>query len=208
MSQLIKNLTEKGYLRTSRIIDAFANINRVEFVPESLTHNADADIPLPIGYGQTISQPLVVAFILELLEVKEGQNVLDVGSGSGWTTALLAYIVGPKGHVTGLEIVPALYRFGKANIAKFKMFETYAIELHNTNGREGYEENAPYDRILVSASAEEVPQALADQLAPGGKMVIPIRNAIWLVEKDTQGKIHTEPFEGFSFVPLMSETPV
>lgn len=205
MAQLMHSLIEKGYLRSDRVIEAFSDIGRAEFVPEELAHNADADIPLPIGYGQTISQPLVVAFVLELLDIKEGSNVLDVGSGSGWTTALLAHIVGPAGRVTGLEIVPALYAFGKDNLAKFKRFDGYTIELYNVNGRDGYPKNAPYDRILVSASAEDVPSALTEQLKSGGKMVVPVNNAIWLVEKDAKGEVRTEPFEGFSFVPLISE---
>ena len=205
MGSLVHGLIQQGYLRSDHIIDAFSSIPRVEFVPEKYAHIAEANIPLPIGYGQTISQPLTVAFMLELLQPKEGHNILDVGSGSGWTTALLGHIVGEKGKVTALEIVPELYERGKKNVEKFGFVSDGRVEFHNIDGAEGYAPNAPYDRILVSAAADKVPEPLKEQLAIGGRMVIPIHNTIWLLEKKAPEEFHKEEFPGFSFVPLVRQ---
>ena len=102
MDSLIRDLIYQGYLKTDRIVDAFSKIKRVDFVPEELQDAAQANIPLPIGHGQTISQPLTVAFMLELLQPKLGDKVLDLVAGAGWTTALLAPIGGKHGKVVGL----------------------------------------------------------------------------------------------------------
>mgnify|MGYP001575730005 FL=1 len=99
---LIDSLIKEGWLKTPKIIDAFQKIKREDFLPDNLKDSAEVDAAMPIGFGQTISQPLTVAFMLELLQPKEGDKILDVGSGSGWTTALLASIVGPAGEVMGL----------------------------------------------------------------------------------------------------------
>ncbi len=204
MSNLVRNLTEKGYTRNDALIEAFSMIGREEFVPESLSHNAQVDIPLPIGYGQTIPQPSVVAFSLDLLDVEKGQNVLEVGSGSGWVVALLAYIVGDEGRVTGLEVIPDLYRFGQENIQKFNVLKGKKIELYNEDGSEGYAANAPYDRILVGLDFEEVPKLLKDQLKDGGKMVISLRGSIWFFEKRGT-EMYSEEYRGFSFSPSVKK---
>jgi protein-L-isoaspartate(D-aspartate) O-methyltransferase len=206
MSRLINDLIKKGYLKSDSIIDAFSRIRRQEFIPEDLAMAADVDIPLPIGYGQTISQPLTVAFMLELLDPQPGQRILDVGSGSGWTTALLANIVGEKGHVTGIERIPELCKEGKRNVNKFGFIKKGTVEIHCKDGREGFEKNSPYDRILVSAFAEEVPTCLKEQMVIGGKMVIPIYNAIQYIEKRGKDDFYREEFKGFSFVPLVEES--
>lgn len=209
MSHLVNDLIRKGYLKTDIVIEAFSEIDRVEFVPENFQHDAGADIPLPIGHGQTISQPLTVAVMMELLDPQRGQNILDVGSGSGWTTALLAYIVGKNGHVTAVERIADLCETGKRNAEKYSFITRDAIaEFHHVDGAQGYVQNAPYDRILVSASADEIPQALKEQLAVGGKMVIPVHNSIWYVEKKGDADFYTEEYPGFSFVPLISTSSV
>lgn len=206
MNQLVSELIRKGYLRTDCIIDAFAKIPRVEFVPEDLFNAADVDIPLPIGHGQTISQPLTVAFMVELLDPRPGQRILDVGSGSGWTTALLAHIVGEEGSVIGVERIFELYRQGKKNIGKFGFIKKGIAQMHCGDGTKGFAKYAPYDRILVSASADEVPGELKKQLAIGGKMVLPVRNSIWYLEKKGEDDFYHEEFKGFSFVPLIEES--
>ncbi|MBI2054396.1 MAG: class I SAM-dependent methyltransferase, partial [Candidatus Staskawiczbacteria bacterium] len=116
---LIQNLIQEGWLKTPRIIEAFQKIKRADFLPQDLKNLAESNSALPIGFSQTISQSLVVAFMLEQLEPKSGEKILDIGSGSGWTSALLAEIVGNKGKIVALEIIPELAEFGKRNTAKY-----------------------------------------------------------------------------------------
>src|SRR6056297_3585913 len=116
MENLIKRLIDKGYLKTERIIKAFQDIERKDFIPDESKNRAGKNIPIFIGEGQTISQPLTVAFMLELLSPKKGDKVLDIGSGSGWVTALLAHIVGKEGKVFALERIPKLKEFGRKNV--------------------------------------------------------------------------------------------
>lgn len=205
MSSLVNNLIRDGYLKTDSIIDAFTKIRRIEFVPDDLENAAEMNIPLPIGFGQTISQPLTVAFMLELLEVETGGVVLDIGSGSGWTTALLCQLVGEKGKVVSLEVIEELCRIGEKNVDKFDFVKKDIAEFHCMDATEGFVKRAPYDRILVSAVVSEVPSALKEQLKIGGKMVIPVNNAICFLEKKSQDDFRTETFAGFSFVPFIVE---
>jgi len=116
--ELIKHLIARNVLKTKAIIDAFQAVDRIDFVPLKYLDEAYGDYPLPIGYGQTISQPFTVAFMLELLQPQKGDKILDVGSGSGWTTALLAHIVQEEGSVRGIELIPELVAFGKKNLNK------------------------------------------------------------------------------------------
>lgn len=204
MSKLVNDLIQNGYLKTDALIEAFEHINRIEFVPKELELEAHVDVALPIGYGQTISQPLVVAMMLELLDVHEGQKILDIGSGSGWTTALLSHIVGSKGKVIALETIPALSEFGKKNVDKYDFVKKGIAEFYNLDGSQGFPEQAPYDRILVSAAVKgTVPQALKDQLKIGGKMIIPVRNSIVYLEKKSDQEFYKEEFFGFTFVPFI-----
>lgn len=206
MSRLVNMLITQGYLKNDALIEAFAAVQRGAFVPDEFVPQAETNIPLPIGYGQTVSQPLTVAIMLELLDLQPGQGVLDVGSGSGWTSALMAHIVGENGHVTAVERIPELHDFGKKNIEKFGYVGMGRVKCVLGDGSDGYAEDAPYDRILVSASAEEIPSAYKDQLAVGGKMVIPIYNALAYVEKKTEEEFYIERFPGFVFVPLIEKS--
>ncbi len=205
MNSLVRDLIYQGYLKTDRIIDAFSKIKRVDFVPKELESAARANVPLPIGQGQTISQPLTVAFMLEKLEPMPGDKILDVGSGSGWTTALLAHIVGKKGKVIGLERVKELCDFGTNNISKYHLIEGGRAKIICADGSKGYVNEAPYDRILVSAAAEEIPRELKKQLKIGGRLVIPVKSSIWLVEKKSAKDFHEEEYPGFAFVPLIQQ---
>lgn len=197
---LIVSLLNEGVLKTPLIIRAFEAVDRRDFVPSELDAQAYLDVALPIGFGQTISQPYTVAFMLELLQPEKGQRVLDVGAGSGWTTALLAHIVGPRGKVIGTEIVPELAVFGQLNLRKYH-FNHANIRLTDTLGAI---EEGPCDRILVSATARELSRELLDQLGDDGILVEPVGSAIIKVYKPTSGRIATEQYEGFAFVPLIT----
>lgn len=150
---------------------AMARADRRAFLPESQRPYAGIDGPLPIGHGQTNSQPSTVAAMLELLEPFPGMRVLDVGCGSGWTTALLALLAGETGTVDGVELVPELAEFARANLHPFAL---PGVRVHDAvPGVLGLPGEAPFDRILVSAMARDIPEALVRQLAPGGVMVAP-----------------------------------
>lgn len=200
---LLKRLrSDTKVLSSGEIRSVFQVIDRKDFVRSDYQVEAYEDYPLPIGEGQTISQPTTVAFMLELLDPKPGERVLDVGSGSGWTTALLAKLVGPTGKVLGVERIPALVSFGQENLKKYAL-ENASISLA---GKElGLPAEAPFDKILVSAAADGVPEALVNQLKQGGIMLIPIGDSICKIAKRSDGSIETKFFPGFVFVPLVED---
>jgi protein-L-isoaspartate(D-aspartate) O-methyltransferase len=178
---------------------AFEAFPREGFLPERERQRAGYDGPLPIGEGQTSSQPRTVANMLRLLEVGPGQRVLDVGAGSGWTTALLAHLVGPTGEVVGVELLASLVAFGAANLEA--THQPWARIVAATPGVLGVPDHAPYDRILVSAEAATLPRPLVDQLGDRGRLVIPVRGTMTLVTRD--GDETTETHHGsYRFVPL------
>lgn len=190
---------ETRVLNTSKLETAFKLIDRKDFIYKDHESEAYEDYALPLISGSTISQPTTVAFMLELLELETGNLVLDIGSGSGWTTALMSKIVGKNGWVVGVEIIPELIRFSKDNLKKYKI-KNVSIEL--ATERLGFPEIGPYDRILVGASAREVPEELFQQLKSGGILVIPIKESIFKIKKTKSGEIEKTEFSGFSFVPL------
>jgi len=201
---LLKHLENNtGVLKNPEIKKAFEKIDRADFIKEKYRIEAYEDYPLPIGHGQTISQPTTVVFMLELLNPQRGDKILDVGSGSGWTTALLSQIVGPGGEVFGVEIVPELIDFGRTNLAKYNFKKSHII---NVIEEIGLKEHAPYKRILVSASFEgEIPKELLEQLDIGGIMVAPVLNSIFRVKKLSNGKLEKKEYPGFSFVPFVNQ---
>ena len=185
---------------------AFKKIKRKDFTPEKTKELAYLDTALSIGYGQTISQPTVVVFMLEKLRPELGDKILDIGSGSGWTSALLAEIVGEKGKVIAVEVVPELKEFGEKNVAKYSFIEKGRVQFVLADGSEGYEKEAPFDKILCSAAAQdEIPQDWKDQLKVGGRIVAPIGSSIWLFEKKSEKKFKETEFPGFAFVPLVNK---
>jgi len=204
---LVDKLIERGYLKTPEIISAFKKIKREDFVREEYKDLAEIDEPLPIGYGQTISQPSTVAFMFELLQPKKGDKILDIGSGSGWTAALLAEIVGEKGKVYSVEIIPELKEFGERNVAKYNFVKKGIVKFICSDGSQGLPSESPFDKILVSASATKIPSALKTQLKNNGRMVIPVGNSIFLVIRKNN-KCEEKEFEGFSFVPLVSNNKI
>ena len=202
---LLEELIKGKWLKTPEIISAFKKIKRSDFLPEDMKNSAELNEALPIGYDQTISQPLVVAFMLELLQPAAGDKILDIGSGSGWTTALLAEIVKPRGGVIALEIVPELKEFGEKNTTKYNFVEKGIARFLCTDGSKAYQGEAPYDRILASASAKKLPLGWREQLKIGGRMVVPIGNSIWLFVKKSEKEFQETEYPGFVFVPLLGD---
>ena len=162
---LIETLIQEGWLKTPEIIDAFKKISRADFLPEETKKLAEVNEALPIGFGQTISQPLVVALMLEQLQPKSGEKILDIGAGSGWTTALLAQIVGETGKVIAIEIVQDLKRFGEDNVSKYGFIESGRTRFIEGDGSKGLKEESPFDKILVSAASAEVSAPWRDRSA-------------------------------------------
>lgn len=183
------------------ITRAFLKAPRQEFLPETVKHQAAVDIPLPIGFGVTNSQPSTVRMMLRWLAVKPGDKVLDVGSGSGWTTALLSGLTGKKGEVYAVEVIPELVEFGRQNVKKLDIKNARFFEAGQLVGLPEY---APFERILVSAAAAEVPERLLSQLKPGGKMVIPVKDEILEISKQSASNFKIKLHYGFAFVPLIS----
>ena len=202
---LIDSLIEQGWLKTPRIIHAFRKIKRIDFLPEDMKDLAEVNEALSIDYGQTISQPLVVAFMLELLDPQPGEKILDIGAGSGWTSALLSEIVSEKGKVIAIEIIPELVEFGRKNISKYNFIEKGIAEFICADGSQGYEKEAPFDKILCSAEAPKVPPAWKDQLKIRGRIVTPIGSSIWLFVKKSSNRFEKKEYPGFVFVPLVSK---
>lgn len=186
-----------------RVINAMAKIPRELFVPEPLRSSAYDDIPLPIGYGQTISAPHMVAIMCELLDLKEGLKVLDVGGGSGYHAAVMAVLVGHQGHVYSVERIPELAEQAKNNL---KVAGITNVTVILGDGSIGLDEYAPFDRINVAATAPHVPELLTKQLKSGGKMVIPVgsgfQNLLLITKKN--GSIIEEKLP-VAFVPLIGK---
>lgn len=203
-NELVQDLIKDGYLKTQAIIDAFKTIDRGSFILEEYKNEAYGNYPLPIAGGQTISQPLTVAFMLELLEPKVGEKILDVGAGSGWQTALLAHIVGENGKVVAIERISDLFMFAGANIAKFGFIGKGIVKMINADGSKGYDAEAPFDKIIAAAAGDEIPVAWKEQLRIGGRIVAPVKQSIVLLEKVSAGEFKEKRYFGFSFVPLVS----
>ena len=185
--------------RAADVADAMREVARVGFLPEDQRPHASQDRPLPLWHGQTSSQPSTVATMLRLLEVPEGARVLDVGAGSGWTTALLARLVGAAGRVLGLELDPQLAAWGAANLAAHDL--PWASLEQAVPGALGRPVEGGWQRILVSAAARSLPRELVAQLADDSRMVIPVRSTLQLVERSS-GRTRVSAHGSYSFVPL------
>ncbi len=205
---LIEQLIRQDYLKTPSIINAFNKIKRADFAPEEIVQEKGEEFvnqynaPISIGFNQTISQPLTVAFMLELLQPKPGDKVLDIGSGSGWQSALLAELVGEKGFVYAIETIRELKEFGRENTDKYDFRN---IEFICGDGSRGLPDKAPFDKIVAAAAADKVPLAWKKQLKENGRLVLPIKNSIWLYLKKNKQEFKTKEFPGFAFVPLVEK---
>ena len=209
-----KRLKREGWIKTPAITSAFKKIRRYDFLPTFTKSRCGFNSPQPIGYEQTNSQPSVVAMMLEHLQPKKDQKILDIGSGSGWTTALLAAIVGSEGKVIGTERIPELVKMGQANISAYKGLEH--AEIRQAAEALGCPEEGPFDRILVSAAtlSDKIPELIA-QLSEQGILVAPIKvdsdpknqkTDLCVIVPDTDAEAGykiTSTQDGFEFVPLL-----
>jgi len=195
---LIDSLIAEGVLNTPSLIKAFQSVDRADFVLPLFKEDAYDDCPLPISCEQTISQPYTVAFMLELLQPQPDDRVMDLGSGSGWTTALLATLCR---IVDAVERYEELIAFSRKNLAKYHFENITMHKARRTLGLQGEH----FDKILVSCSADKMPKQLIDQLSPGGTMVIPVESSLFKVVKKPDGSLRTEEYPGFMFVPLITD---
>jgi protein-L-isoaspartate(D-aspartate) O-methyltransferase len=199
---VLKQLAERG-IRDVRVLDAMRNVPRHEFVPESLRQEAYGDHPLPIGEGQTISQPYIVAAMLEHLALQGGDRVLEVGTGSGYVTALLSLLCA---EVYSVERHARLATLAESALRRL---EYRNVKIRVGDGSQGWAEYAPFDAILVSAATPEMPPALFAQLREGGRMVVPVgplsSQELQLI-RNVGGRPEVNVLEGCRFVPLVEGT--
>ena len=185
------------------VLDAMNRVPRHEFVPSRHISQAYADHPLPIGYGQTISQPYIVALMTELLEIQRGDKILEIGTGSGYQAAILAEITP---NVFSVEIISEL---AQAAVERLQRLGYDTVQVRNADGYSGWQEHAPYDAIIVTAAPDHIPQPLVQQLKDGGRMVIPVGpvggyQTLWRLTKEGD-KVRNENMGGVIFVPLTGE---
>jgi protein-L-isoaspartate(D-aspartate) O-methyltransferase len=200
---LVNLLAAAGVLTNSSQQAAFTKIDRVNFVLPAYQNEAYLNIALPLFNKQTISQPLTVAFMLNLLKPQAGEKILEIGFGSGYQTALLAELVGPTGLVYALEIDPEIFAFGRGNLAKYPQLSN-RIKLFCQNGELGLPAQAKhgFTKIIVAAEIETMPAAWHQQLKVGGYLVYPYKHSLWREIKINQDDFSVEKYPGFIFVPL------
>lgn len=190
-------------LVSDRVILAMFRVPRELFVPDDLRSKAYEDTPLPIGYGQTISAPHMVAIMCSLLDLQEGMIVLEVGGGSGYHAAVIADLIGAQGHVYSIERIPGLVAQARSNL---ELAGIKNVTMIQGDGSIGLPEHAPYDRISVAAAAPNVPEPLKQQLKIEGKMVLPVgRGYQELLLVTRKNGFSVEQKMGVAFVPLVGE---
>ena len=202
---LIEKMRVKRTLKSRDLERALRAMPRHLFVPKELLSYAYNDEPLHIGYEQTISQPTTVVIMTEALDVKKGHNVLEIGTGSGWQSAILSYLVGKDGTVFTVERIHELIKTAKTNLKKMGANNVKVIE---GDGSKGLKRHAPYNRIIVTAASPNVPDSLKEQLKIGGKMVIPVGKKIqtmMLIKRISKDKFKEKKLGSFSFVPMIGK---
>jgi protein-L-isoaspartate(D-aspartate) O-methyltransferase len=202
-SLLVRRLIDQG-IRDPRVLAAFARVPRSFFVPDEARDEAEADRPLEIGCGQTISQPYVVAAMAEALDLTGRERVLEVGTGSGYAAAILAEMMPVSAEIRSVEIIPQLAERARRVLAELGYPN---VQIRVGDGALGWPEAAPFDAILVSAAPPEVPPALLDQLAPGGRLVLPVgpspeQQELQLWRRVPSGRLEKRGLMQVRFVPL------
>jgi protein-L-isoaspartate(D-aspartate) O-methyltransferase len=201
---MVREQIESRGITNARVLAAMSKVPRHEFVPEHLADAAYEDHPLPIGYSQTISQPYIVALMTELLQIQPGAKVLEVGTGSGYQTAILAEI---GAQVYSVEILEPL---AKTSAQLLQRLGYTSVQVKRGDGYLGSPQYAPYDAVVVTAAADHVPPPLIEQLKPGGRLVIPVgggqtQQSLLLVEKGADGSVMAHDVAPVMFVPLTRE---
>ena len=200
--KLIEYWISSGIIKDKRVIEAFKKIPRELFIKPNQKSEAYGDYPLPIGGGQTISQPTTVMLMTESLELKKGDKVLEVGAGSGYQAAIISEIIGKNGKIISAEIIKGLAGFAQKNIEKLKLNNVSVI---NHDGSNGYEKEAPYDKIIITAACQRIPKPLINQLKENGIIAAPVGDLLeQAMIKGTKknGRLIEETLGNFMFVPL------
>ncbi|MGG4606949.1 protein-L-isoaspartate(D-aspartate) O-methyltransferase [Providencia sp. Me31A] len=199
MKELLAQLRQQG-IHDERLLDAVSRVPRERFVDEALSHKAYDNIPLPIGHGQTISQPYIVAKMTALLALTSNDQVLEIGTGSGYQTAVLAHLAH---HVFSVERVKSLQWTAKRRL---KQLDLHNVSTRHGDGWEGWQSKAPFDAIIVTAAPTEVPTMLLGQLKDGGRMVLPVGDKDQTLKLITRhgNDYHANVIEKVRFVPLIA----
>jgi len=198
---MVHSQIEARGIRDPRVLQAMREIPRADFVPAEVRDRAHRDSPLPIGYGQTISQPYIVAFMTEQLELDGSEKVLEIGTGSGYQAAILGRLAA---RVYSIEIVEALAQRSRALLEAKGIAN---VEVRSGDGYGGWPEHAPFDAILLTAAPDDIPEPLLEQLAVGGRLVAPVGvglQELVLVTRDEEG-LHFESLLPVRFVPMVGE---
>jgi len=204
LNDLINFLKNSRFLNDDNVESAFRNIPRHEFVPISELDRAYDNEPLSIMKDQTISQPGVVSRMTEWLDVKDGQKILEIGTGSAWQTAILSYLIG-TGTIYSVEIHSELVKFAKENLEKFRLDNAHVIL---GDGSLGYPQASPYDRIIITAACTEIPLPLLEQLGDNGLIIAPVggsSQSLVLLKKTSEGIIEIKNQSNYIFVPLLGK---
>jgi len=205
---LVDKLLNQGYIRTENVKNAMLKVPREEFIPPENKPYAYADQPLPIGDGQTISAPHMVAIICEKLNLTEGMKVLEIGTGFGYNAAVVSELLGDDGHLFTVERLESLAKQARDNLKRTGYSDK--VTVITGDGTIGYSEEAPYDRIYATASAPEIPEPLKEQLKIGGKLILPVGSIDYFQELVCVERISTDEFKthqlgGVVFVPMIGE---
>lgn len=195
---LVDTIKKNNLLKSSRVAGAFMVVDRAEFLPDEKRDDAYSDVPIEIPGHVPTSQPSAVAFMLELLDPRPGEKILEIGTGSGYVTALLAELVGKSGRVYSIELMPILNEFAQVNLEQFGYGN---IKLYSGDGKEGISSGAIYDKIISGAEVKEIPAAWQEQLKNGGVIVTPYKDHVLKITKTLDG-FESERFPFFSFVQM------
>lgn len=203
--KMVSYLEKIGYVKSESVKNAFLKVDRGIFIPEHLKHEAYRDTPLSIGWGQTISAPSMIALMLEVSDLKNGLKTLEIGTGSGYNAALIAEICGEENVIT-IERIPEVYQFGMENLKR----AGYSLKIVLGDGTKGYHDEMPYDRIIVTAAAPEIPKSWKDQLKEEGMIISPVGKEryyqeLTVLKKRREGTFDTKKYGGCIFVPLVGE---